>query len=163
MQAEALAERLRQVAIAAVYSSPLERARATAERIAGQLNLDVQLCQEAGEIRFGDWTGREFKDLNDDQRWVRFNRLRSLTAPPGGEFMLDVQARMVGLLHRLCDAYEGETVAVVTHGDVIRSTIAHYAGIHLDLMHRLEISPASVSVIAIDLHGPRILRLNDAG
>jgi len=162
-QARALAERLRRVAISALYSSPLDRALETAELIGGPMKLQVRLCDEAGEVRFGDWTGREFKALHDDLSWNRFNTLRSLTRPPGGEMILEVQARMTGLLNRLSDLHPGATVAIVTHADVIRGTIAHYAGIHPDLMHRLEISPASISIIDAGEFGPRILRVNDAG
>jgi probable phosphoglycerate mutase len=162
-QALALADRLSGFQISALYSSPLERARETAEPIASRLNLEVQLCEEAGEIRFGDWSGRTFEDLNGEKLWRQFNSLRSLTRPPGGELMLEVQARMICLLNRLCDLHLRETVAVVTHGDVIRGTIAHYAGIHLDMAERFEISLASISIIARDEHGPRILRINDIG
>jgi probable phosphoglycerate mutase len=162
-QADALAVRLARVPISAIYSSPLERARETAEPIAARLNLEVQPCEEAGEIRFGDWSGRNFEDLNGEKLWRQFNNLRSLTRPPGGELMLEVQARMVCLFDRLCDFHLSEQVAVITHGDVIRSTIAHYAGIHLDLAARFEISLASISIIARDEYGPRILRINDTG
>ena len=77
--------------------------------------------------------------------------------------MLETQARIVVELERLRELHPQQIIAVVTHGDVIRAAVAHYAGIHLDLFQRIEISPASLSIIAVNTDGPQILRLNDTG
>jgi probable phosphoglycerate mutase len=68
---------------------------------------------------------------------------------------------MVRELECLRLRHRGRNVALVSHGDPIKAAVAHYAGIPLDLFHRIEISPASVSVIEMEEHGPRIVRLND--
>jgi broad specificity phosphatase PhoE len=54
-------------------------------------------------------------------------------------------------------------VAVVSHADVIRLLLAHYAGLHIDLFQRLIVSPASVSAVALGDRIPRIVRMNDTG
>lgn len=162
-QAEELAGRLSGLPIVAVYSSPLERARETAEPIARQLGLRVHLCEEVGEIRYGDWTGRDIEELREVPLWQRFNLFRSSTRVPGGELMAEVQSRMIAALERMREQHPGDMVAVVSHGDVIKSAVAHYAGIHLDLFHRIEISPASVSIVVVNDYGPHILRINDTG
>jgi probable phosphoglycerate mutase len=54
-------------------------------------------------------------------------------------------------------------VAIVSHSDVIKAVLAHYLGVHLDLFQRIEISPASVSILAIYSWGARVIRLNDTG
>jgi probable phosphoglycerate mutase len=77
--------------------------------------------------------------------------------------MCEVQTRVVAELERIRKRYPDDTIAIVSHGDPIRAVIAYYAGIPLDLFLRVEIGPASVSVIAIDDYGPRILLLNDTG
>jgi len=161
MQAEGLAEKLLPTTISAIYSSPLERAVETAGIIAARFGLNVEMCEATGEVRFGDWTGQTLKQLDGNLKWQRFNILRSLTNPPGGELMLEVQARMVRFINQLQKLHPNSTVCVVSHGDVIRSTLAHFAGIPLDFINRLEISPASISTITISEHGPRILRVND--
>jgi probable phosphomutase (TIGR03848 family) len=162
-QAERLAGRLTHVPIAAVYSSPLERARETAAPLATRLGLQVQIREGIGEIHFGEWTGRDFRGLAQVPKWRQFNLLRGSTRIPGGEFMLGVQARMVAELERLRERHPGDVVAVVSHGDVIKAAVGHYAGIPLDLLQRVEISPASVSVVAVNDYGPQILRINDTG
>jgi len=162
-QAAKLAERLAGAEVKAIYSSPLERARETAEPVSRKFGLEVQVVEEVGEIVFGGWTGRELSDLNEDPLWRRFNSLRSLTRAPGGEIQLETQARMIAALERLRERHPGQTVAVVSHGDVIKSAIAYYAGIPLDLFHRIEISAASVSVVEVGEHAPRIICVNRIG
>jgi probable phosphoglycerate mutase len=162
-QAARLAERLVGAPIKAIYSSPLERARETAEPISRELGLDVQVIEELGEVVIGEWTGRELSELNNDPLWRRFNALRSLTRAPGGETQLETQARMIAALERLRERHPDQTIAVVSHGDVIKSAIAHYAGIPLDLFHRIEISVASVSVVEVGDHDPLIFCVNNTG
>ena len=162
-QAERLAVRLAPAPFSAIYSSPLERAAETAEPLARAKKLQVQPCEAANEIDFGDWTGKSFHALEPVPEWRRFNQLRSSAAIPGGELMLRVQTRMVGELECIRRRHPGRQVALFGHGDPIKAALAHYAGIPLDLFHRIEISPASVSVLALDEWGPRILRLNDTG
>ncbi|HEY8458985.1 MAG TPA: histidine phosphatase family protein [Blastocatellia bacterium] len=162
-QAERLSERLAQAPIAAIYSSPLERARETAAPLAARLGLEVHIHDAFGEIRYGEWSGKSLAELAEDCRWRRFNSIRSLTRAPGGETMIEVQARAAAGLEELRELHPREMVAVFSHGDVIKAAIAYLAGIPIDFYYRFEISPASVSVVTIDDHGPRLLRVNDAG
>ena len=162
-QAERLAGRLAGARVAALYSSPLARARETAAPLARALGLEVQTSEALGEIRFGDWTGRTLDELDRDPRWRSFNTFRSATRVPGGELMLEAQTRFVAELERLRERHPRASVAVVSHGDLIKAAVAHYAGIHLDLFQRIEIGPASASIVEVDDHGPRILLLNDTG
>ena len=161
-QAERLSERLAGLPIEALYSSPLERARETARPIAERLGLEVRLAPELLELDFGEWTGLTFEEVRASAAWQQFNSFRSCTRIPGGELMLEVQARAVAALERLRERHAGWVVAV-SHGDVIRAAIAHYVGIPLDLVQRLEVGPASVSALSFDAGGVRILRLNDTG
>jgi len=123
----------------------------------------VQVCEAFGELQFGEWTGAGMDRLAGEPQWQRFNSFRSGTAIPGGELMLEVQVRTVREVQRLGRRHTGESVIVVSHGDVIRAVIAHYAGIHLDLIHRFEIAPASLSILTVEENGARILLLNDTG
>ncbi len=162
-QAERLAERLAAAGIRAIYSSPLERARMTAEPLARKLGLEIRECYEAGEFRFGDWTGRRICELEKDPLFDRFSRLRSTTRAPGGELLLETQARMVTALEALRERHPGEAVAVFSHGDPIRAALLHYLGMPIDFIGRLEIRPASVSVVRLENWGAQVLRLNDTG
>jgi probable phosphoglycerate mutase len=162
-QVERLAERLAQAPIAAIYSSPLERARETAAPLAKRLGLDVRMCEAFGEIGYGEWTGKSLSELARDGRWGQFNSVRSLTRAPGGETMLEAQTRVMAAIEVLCDQHPREMIAVFSHGDVIKAAIAYFLGIPLDFYYRFDIGPASVSVVTIDDHGPRLLRINDTG
>jgi broad specificity phosphatase PhoE len=159
-QAQRLAERLRQSHIQRLYSSPLERTRETALPIAEQLGLELHLSPEIGELQFGEWTGKRFTELEMDPRWQEWNVFRNQHRIPGGETMLELQVRFVGFLQRLCADFPGECIGLVSHGDPIRSALLYYLGMPLDSFHRLEISPASVSVLAIGDDGAQILSLN---
>jgi probable phosphomutase (TIGR03848 family) len=159
-QAERLASRLAASSIGAIYSSPLERALDTAAAISASLGLVVEAAEELNEIEFGEWTNRALPDLCEVEDWRRFNLFRSSSVIPHGETMLEVQARMLRLIERLCVAHPGQAVALVSHGDVIKATLAHYLGVPLDLFHRIEISPASVSVVNLERHGPQVLLVN---
>lgn len=158
-EARALAARLSGTTIEAVYTSPLERARETAEALCEQRGLVPCVAPETIEIDFGEWTGRRFGDLETDARWKAFNTARGSTRIPDGEMAHEVQARIVSWLERTRHEHRG-TVAVVSHSDVIRLAVAYYLGIPLDLMLRFEIGPASVSLLDLEDWGPRIRGLN---
>jgi broad specificity phosphatase PhoE len=159
-QAEALAERVEGSSIRALYSSPLERARATAAAIATRARLEVQIAEELNEIDFGEWTNRTLVDLHELEEWRRFNAFRSGSRIPGGETLIEVQTRMLRLIERLCTIHPTETVALVGHGDPIKAALASYLGVPLDLAQRIEISPASVSIVRLERYGPQVLLIN---
>lgn len=162
-QAQALANRLKTLPIAAVYSSPLERAMETATPIAAGANVEVLTNDAFLELDFGDWSNQSFADLAHQPSFQNFNSFRSGTRIPGGELMAAAQLRMVAGLESLQQVHSGQTIAVISHADIIKSAIAFYAGIHLDLFHRLEISPASVSVLDLFADNARIVLINDIG
>jgi probable phosphoglycerate mutase len=162
-EAERLARRLAATPIEAVYSSPLERATETAEPLARRAALPVTVCHALSEIDFGDWTGRAIRDLEDDPAWKRCNSDRASARIPGGESMLEVQLRMIGAVEGFRDRHRGGVVAAVSHGDPIRAALTHYLGLPLDLLDRLEVQTASVSVVLLRDWGPLVLRINDRG
>lgn len=162
-QAKALVGNLSELPISAIYSSPLERTIETAAYLADMLGLETRLSDNLLEINFGDWTNVPFADLDKDPVFGRFNAFRSLTRTPNGETMQEAQTRMITGLERLCRMHPGETVAVFSHSDMIKASIAHLAGIHLDLFQRLEISPASVSIVEIGNGHVLIRTLNYTG
>jgi probable phosphoglycerate mutase len=160
-QAAAVAHRLSSTRLDAVYSSPLERALETAAFVSRPHGLDVQVLEGIGEIRGGDWEGRTLKSLREEPLWGAVQHYPSITRLPGGETLGEVQSRAVAAIEGLRQRHEGGVVAAVSHGDVIKGLIAHYAGLHLDLFQRLAVSPASVSVVQFTPHGPRLALMND--
>lgn len=155
-----LAKSLSGLPIGAVVASPLERARETAEAIAQPHCLPVTIEPGVNEIEFGEWTGSPFEALHAKPTWRAFNRFRGSACPPGGETMLDVQQRGVGALLRLRDLWLGKEVVVVSHGDPIKAILAHFLAIPLDLFHRIEIAPASRSIVRLFPDDVRIDAVN---
>jgi probable phosphoglycerate mutase len=162
-QAARLAERIGPVRLAAVYASPLERCMETALPLATGQGLPVQPVPELQEVEYGQWTGRSIAQLVRTSLWKRVQQNPSATRFPGGESLPEVQRRSVAALEAIAARHPHRAVAVVTHADIIRLVLAHFAGVHLDLFQRLVVSPASVSAIALGDGLPRILRMNDTG
>jgi probable phosphomutase (TIGR03848 family) len=161
-QAKALAERLGPVPIDALYASPLERCQETAGVVADARGLKVETLDEVGEVRYGDWTGRELKELARQPLWKVVQATPSAARFPDGESIFEMQARAVLAVERLREAHQGQTVAVCSHADVIKAVACHYLGNHLDLFQRLVVSPASVTAFAFG-PVPYLVRLNDTG
>jgi broad specificity phosphatase PhoE len=164
-QAEALARRFAvgEPAVEAVWTSPLDRARETAEPIAARLGLPVRISDALCEIDFGAWTGQPFDALRDDARWRRWNERRgSGERPPGGESMAEAQARASGEVERARAEHPDGRVVLVSHGDVIKAVLAGVLGLPLDAHARFEISPASVSALAVWDGGGKVLSMNES-
>jgi probable phosphomutase (TIGR03848 family) len=163
-QAAALAVRLSGLPVAAIRSSPLERAVETAEPLASALGLPVVQDEGLNELDFGDWTGRTLNELDALPAWRDFNERRSSTRIPGGETMAEVIRRSLATLEQLRRRHDltRRLVAVVSHGDVLRSLVAHCIGMDPNRIHRLEIAPASVSILLSEEDNWRLLLLNSA-
>jgi probable phosphoglycerate mutase len=159
-QATALAQRLSETPVQAIYSSPLERTLETAEPLAQARGLPVQTREGLGEAGYGKWTGQALKDLKEDELWPVVQVYPSGARFPDGESMREVQARIVAELDAIRDAHPQQTVAVFSHSDPIKMAVAFYAGLPLDLFQRLTISPASVTAFAFARFGPRLICLN---
>jgi probable phosphoglycerate mutase len=163
LQAKRLAERLSKVPISAVYSSPLGRAQQTAELLAAKHRLDVRVRDTLTELDYGEWSGLEYATLDEIPRWHVYNVYRTGTRPPGGELLVEAQTRMVAEVSRLAALHSSKHVAIVSHGDPLRALIGHFAGIPIELLHRIELAPASISTLELSSTGASITRLNDTG
>jgi probable phosphomutase (TIGR03848 family) len=159
-EARRVARALSGKGIQRIFSSPLERATETAEALAEKLGLPVEVNEKIHEIDFGDWSGRSMAELESLPGWKLFNSYRSGTRIPGGETMLEIQSRVVAFLERLRTQEPDGRFAIFSHGDPIKTAIAYYLGVPLDLFTRIEISPGSYSVLRLEQWGPQILGVN---
>ena len=148
-QARRLAQHFAGRPIAAVVSSPVQRARETAGPIAEACGHTVGIDPGLEEIDFGIWTGRRIDALTDDPAWQAWNQARHLAACPGGETMHAAQSRVLAALTRLRDAHGEAEIVAVSHADVIKSVLAAFLGCALDRLHCLVIDPASVSTVLL--------------
>ena len=157
----AVAERLAGEKIAALYSSPMQRTRETAEILSGHLDLPVGYREDVIELDFGEWTGLTFDQVRAHEGWELWRSCRSISAVPGGESMRQVQDRAVGALLDLHRTHRDGTVVVVSHGDVIRAALLFALGMPIDAYSRLEVGLASISTIRVDDTGIRVSVVNE--
>ena len=157
----AVAARLAEEKIEALYASPLQRTQETAEILAARLGLPVQYREDVIEIDYGEWTGLSFDEIRQDERWQMWARSRSIAAVPGGESWRRVQERVVGALFDLRQVHPEGSMVIISHGDVIRAALLFALGMPLDFYARIEVALASISTIRLDDSGIRVLALNE--
>jgi broad specificity phosphatase PhoE len=162
-QAQRLAQRLQHEGISFLHSSPRERAQETATAVAEGRGIERIIVEpELDEVDFGErWQGRDFDALNEDSDWRQWNAVRSLARTAGGERMIDVQARAMGLVERLSHQYAGATLALVSHSEVIKGIVSHVLGLPIDAWPRFDIAPASITTFVIGDWGAKLLTLNE--
>lgn len=150
-QVRATATWLRPLAAEAttVVASPVRRTRESAEIVAAV--LDLPLVEEPGlaEMEFGRWDGLTFAEVGERDPDGLAAWLGSLdVAPPGGESFRTVEARVLAGRDRLLAAHAGSTVVAVSHVTPIKTLVADALGAPLDAVYRMELSPASVTVVS---------------
>ncbi|WP_435769445.1 bifunctional RNase H/acid phosphatase [Nocardioides sp. SYSU DS0651] len=135
--------------IDAVVCSPVRRTRESAEVIAAELGLPLEEEPGFAEMEFGDWDGLTFAEVAErDQAGLDAWFADLATAPPGGESFLAVQERVLAGLDRLLATHPGRTVVVVSHVTPIKTLVAHAVAAPLDALFRMELAPASLSVVS---------------
>jgi probable phosphoglycerate mutase len=163
-QAEAAAQRIARLErVAAVYASPLERARETAMPIARARGLALSIERGLLELDVGRWTGARLDRLRKRPEWQTVQRYPSGFRFPEGESFTEMQARVTGTLARLVERHRSATLVAVSHADPIKAALAHALGMHLDLFQRLAIAPGSITTIAYGAAGPTVLGVNTRG
>lgn len=148
-QALDIVHALENIRIDAIYSSPLDRTIETALPLAHDRGLTIISEDAFLEVDDGEWTGKRFDVLDNDPSWKQFHTFRNGCIIPGGELMVEVQSRMVGKLMELQEKHPGQVVAVFSHNDPIKSALAFFLGISLDLFLRIKIDTGSISVIVV--------------
>jgi len=162
-QARALAEALAPVKLAALYSSPLDRALETAEPLARTKGLEIRIRPDLGEVKVGRWEGESLRRLRRRKLWTVIQQAPSLARFPEGESFVEAQARVVAELEALREQHPGSrsAIACISHSDTLKLALAHYVGMPLDLFQRLTIEPASISILRISDGHVRLLQLNN--
>jgi broad specificity phosphatase PhoE len=163
-QAQRLAASLKHEPIAAIYSSPLKRALATAEPIASSHGLEVQVDDGLIEMDIGEMEGLTFQQMRERhpqflQAWLGDRAAHE--AMPGGECLLDVQERAWQAIERIRERHEQRTVAAVTHNFVILTLICRVLGLELADFRRLRHSLAAKSVLEMGRDRAVVVGFND--
>lgn len=164
-QAEALAERLRNEPLYAIFTSPLQRAARTAEAVARfHPALTVQTASALLEIHHGDWQGLLIDDVvrryGDGLREWREHPTRAQM--PGGESFSNILKRVLDFKEWLLREYNGRNVLVSTHDVVVKILVANALGMDMDRINRIWVTNASISVIEYGDDLPYLVSLSEA-
>ena len=159
-QSGRIVEALTDHPLSAVYSSPMERCVETAQPVAERHGLAVTPETGVLEVDYGEWQGGSIKELSKSPEWQLVQHAPSSFRFPGGETLYEVQTRAVATVERIREHHPDQLVAIFSHGDVIRTTIAHYMGIPIDLFQRVIISTGAISAIAFHGSMARVLFTN---
>jgi probable phosphoglycerate mutase len=161
-QAHQAAVALALVPLTSVVSSPLERARDTAEIIARGFGLPVRLDARLMDTDIPRWQGKTIAEVaKSDPGWKEY--LAHPTEPPeGAENMDQVQARVVAAVEQIrADPEAGNYIVVVAHADVVKLAVGHYLGMHIKSSLSTHIANASLSAFVFEGDGPpHLLTLN---
>ena len=165
--AEELGDFLYDVPLAAIYTSPHRRCRETAAAVARGRRIRPRANKAFIEADYGKWLGRPLKSLYRLKAWQDLMANASRFRFPEGETLQEVQNRAVAGVEALVAKHPDDSIAVSSHGDVIKVILVHYLGMPLDLSHRIDPRPASVSIIDIPKSGqvrvPVLNAVPDAG
>ena len=170
-QAARTGERLSVVPLVGVVSSPLERCRQTSRAILDHQTGCSATSIERGitECDYGEWQDRTLGDLAKEKLWSVVQTQPSAAVFPGGESLAAMQARSVAAIRRHDAVFEAEhgpgaVWVAVSHGDIIKSILADALGMHLDLFQRINVNPASASIVRYTASRPDVVAMNtDAG
>lgn len=111
--------------VCAVYSSPLTRCRHTAEEVARNLGLPVEVHMDLREYAIGEWENKRFEELAREYQFVELATGDHDFAPPGGETLREVSKRMVPALEEIYARHDHhERVLVVSHGAAMAVALA---------------------------------------
>jgi broad specificity phosphatase PhoE len=150
-QAIQLAEALSVLPVAAVYSSPLQRAYNTALQIAARHKLEVQSVDGLRECNFGTWEGLSRAEIlsrspEDAQHLYAWERDMTIT-PPGGESFETMCERACAVVEQLARAYPDQSIVLVSHVGPIKVLLATALGAPLSSAFRVFLDPATISVV----------------
>lgn len=148
-QIRELAEWIPQLKPTAVLCGPALRVRSSAEIIAKPLGLPIKTDDGLHYWRVGDWDGKTYLEVkkNEPEIYKKWTADPVRNAPPGGESIADVCHRTQTTLDKIRTNYEGQTVAVVTHAEIIRAALVYALGMPLDNYWRVFVPTGSVSRI----------------
>jgi ribonuclease H / adenosylcobalamin/alpha-ribazole phosphatase len=133
----------------ALIASPVRRTHESAEILGELLGHEVELEEAIAEMEFGTWDGLTFTDVQEKFPDELSDWLGNLeVAPGGGESFRTVSERVLAGRDRIVAAYAGKTVLVVSHVTPIKTLVADALGAPLEALFRMELSPASVTVVS---------------
>ena len=164
LQATAMKESLASYAVDALYSSPVCRARETAQILGEDRGLAPRFDDRLVEIHYGDWVGRTFEEVRAMPDYTPyFTRLETPVAP-GGETLFQVRDRAMDFIREIRQNHPDQTVVAVSHADWIKCVVMEFLRIPFENIWKFRIDNVSVSLIECDPLGwDRVVCVNQRG
>ena len=161
-QCAAVGRALSGTAVAAVYASPLERARASAEAIAKPHGLPIRIVPAFSEMSFGAWEGLTRDEAREryPDAWAQWRSAPHLFEPVGGETVPRVAERVTAGIEALQAAHDSQTIVLVSHGIVARVIVLGALGLGLDRLWTLDAAPAGITEIEYEPGWATVHRMN---
>jgi probable phosphomutase (TIGR03848 family) len=166
-ESQDVAKRLKEIDFSLIRVSPMERCAQTIEPLLTHLSKSrevkpiIEVEEDLVEVDYGKWTGRKLAILSREKAWKVVQNTPSAMYFPGGEGLLDVQARAMRALNSAVKTPGKGAKLLVSHGDVIKSIVASVLGTHLDHFQKIVIDPASITVLDFNGVDFRVLTLNN--
>ena len=148
-QAERIAKYLASIDISAIYSSPIERAKHTAEIVADSCSLDLALDERLREIDMGKFTRMNYDDMfaKYGNIFLKFYENDPVISEHEVETFPDVQKRVLDLVDHVLKKHNNENVILVTHMDPIKSMLAKVMNLAPETLFEFIIENASLTII----------------
>ena len=139
------------VRVQRIVTSPLVRARQSAEIIAAGLGGGVPIREDPqiAEVEYGRWEGMTYEDLIVDEDYLRYREEPILSSTPGGECIEEVRKRGVEAVMRTLGEADGQRVLFVSHGDIIRTILCHFLAMEFRHFRRIRVDNAALSAVQV--------------
>ena len=169
-QARKVANFLKNEPIDAIFSSPMQRARATAEAIASYHQVPVKFDQGLKELNVGELEGMSAVNLRTtfSQFLMQWWQDGGATKLPSGESLVELQQRAWKVIERLLERYKTSpehntetTVVVVSHYFITLAIIIKALNLPLDCFTKFKLDPGGVSILEFGNNGTRLVTFND--
>lgn len=150
-QARAMAKYLKRIRFDSIYVSPLKRAQQTLAPLIEQYEKQATTMSNLAECHFGDWTGLSWAQVHEKYQIHAFSWLEAMEMAqiPNGECSATFRSRIEPCVKEILSAHEGQKVAIVCHGGVIRMILSILLHIPLPKTAHFEIEYASVTHVNI--------------
>lgn len=159
-QARLAADVLASLGVIQVFSSPVVRARQTAEILNQRLQVPIVEMPELREVEYGEWEGKHFNDMRAHPIAQQVFQDPSAVAFANGERLTDVQQRGVQAIEVIRQRYPQGIVVMVSHGDVIRTVLAHYLNMPFNEYRLINVDNGAISVLELFEDWVRLKALN---
>lgn len=148
-QAQLAAQALAPLGVTHMFSSPVARAYQTAEILDEHLQIGIETQPDLREVEYGEWEGKNFRDIRTEPIAHQVFNDPINAVFPHGESLPAVQKRGVQVIEAVRRRHPEGIVAMVSHGDVIRTVLAHYLGMPFNDYRRINLDNGALSVLEL--------------